>query len=63
MPHSGKVYERNFGGSLMSSKIKTMTVITLTALAVLASGCNTIQGVGDDIKSAGKKGEEVIKDK
>jgi predicted small secreted protein len=45
----------------MQSKIKTATIITLTALAVLASGCNTVQGVGDDLKSAGKKGEEVIK--
>ncbi len=33
-----------------------------TALMSLAA-CNTVQGVGKDIQSVGKKGEEVIKGK
>jgi predicted small secreted protein len=35
-------------------------LIVLASLALAA--CNTVQGVGKDISSVGKKGEEVIKD-
>ena len=48
----------------MSNKLRNTTVITLTALtalAVLASGCQTVQGVGKDIQTVGKKAEEVVK--
>lgn len=29
--------------------------------ALCLMGCNTVQGVGQDLESAGKKGEELIK--
>ena len=45
----------------MKNSIKTAAIFTLTALAVLASGCQTLRGVGKDIESVGKKAEEVIK--
>ncbi len=37
---------------------------TASAAAVLLAmaACNTVQGVGEDIQSVGKKGEEVLKD-
>jgi len=44
----------------MDIKIKTLAITAITALAFAVSGCNTVQGVGDDLKSAGKKGEEVL---
>ena len=46
----------------MDTKVKTLAITAITTVAFALSGCNTVQGVGDDIKSAGKKGEEVIKD-
>lgn len=33
---------------------------TLLLLALSLMACNTVQGVGRDIESVGKKGEEVI---
>ena len=37
---------------------------TAASLAILLAiaACNTVQGVGEDISSVGKKGEEVLKD-
>lgn len=39
-------------------------VRTAAALAFLlaVAACNTVQGVGEDISSVGKKGEEILKD-
>ncbi|MEM7690257.1 MAG: Entericidin EcnA/B family protein [Pseudomonadota bacterium] len=34
----------------------------LTTLLLGAAACNTVQGLGEDIQSVGKKGEEVIND-
>jgi len=44
----------------MKSNIKTLAFTAITALAFAVGGCNTVQGVGEDLQSAGKKGEEVI---
>lgn len=38
--------------------IKPKIVCALFAVSVLATGCNTINGVGQDIESAGKKTSE-----
>ncbi|NNC36542.1 MAG: hypothetical protein HKO02_03725 [Hyphomonadaceae bacterium] len=46
----------------MKTNFKKLTIAAIATVAFALSGCNTVQGVGDDIKSAGKKGEEVIKD-
>lgn len=45
----------------MNSKLKTCTAFTLTLFAVLASGCNTIEGAGEDLESAGDKAEEITR--
>jgi predicted small secreted protein len=37
-----------------------MRIFIVLCALVLAS-CNTVQGLGQDLESAGKKGEEVIK--
>lgn len=34
--------------------MKTFTAVLFTALALLASGCNTIQGAGKDVKATGQ---------
>lgn len=39
---------------------KTMIALTLTAAALSASACNTVKGVGEDIKSVGEAGERAI---
>jgi predicted small secreted protein len=39
------------------------TVVAATIAAGALSACNTVEGVGKDIKNAGKKVEEVAKDK
>jgi len=39
---------------------KTAFSITLATLAIAATGCNTVQGLGRDIESVGREGEEVI---
>ena len=41
----------------------TRTIIltaALGALTITTAGCNTVQGMGRDIESVGRKGEEVI---
>lgn len=45
----------------MNNKFKSATIVTLTVLAVMASGCQTVQGAGKDIQTVGKKAEEVIR--
>lgn len=38
---------------------KRITAFILCAFAFTASACNTIEGVGQDLESAGDKAEEV----
>ncbi|MBV7264726.1 entericidin A/B family lipoprotein [Erythrobacter ani] len=42
--------------------MKNRITRTLTITAILASiaGCNTVQGLGEDISSVGRAGEEAI---
>ena len=37
-----------------------MTAAALAALALTAAACNTVDGIGDDIKSVGQAGERAI---
>jgi predicted small secreted protein len=39
------------------------TLVTLFAAAWLAAGCNTLEGVGKDVKKAGSAIEEAAKKK
>ncbi len=39
------------------------TLIALIAAAWLLAGCNTIEGIGKDVKAAGEKVEEAAKKK
>ncbi len=39
---------------------KTIFVSALAALTLSATACNTVQGLGRDIESVGREGEEVI---
>ncbi|MEX6722935.1 entericidin A/B family lipoprotein [Parapedomonas caeni] len=41
---------------------KTIVTLMLTAVALSAAACNTVQGVGKDIESVGRKGEQVLDD-
>ena len=48
------------------ASIKTFTrlfaVLGVMAFAVPMSGCNTVQGAGEDLESVGEAGEEAIND-
>lgn len=37
-----------------------LTAAALAALMLTASACNTVKGVGEDIKSVGRAGERAI---
>lgn len=37
-------------------------LLALAALSMGVAACNTVQGLGQDIESVGRKGEEVISD-
>lgn len=39
---------------------KTLITTALAALALTSAACNTVKGLGEDIKSVGETGEEVI---
>ena len=39
---------------------KTIFATALAALTLSSAACNTIQGLGRDIESVGREGEEVI---
>ncbi len=39
---------------------KTIIVAALAALSLSATACNTVEGVGEDIKSVGRAGERAI---
>ena len=38
---------------------KTSVILALT-LSVVVAGCNTVKGLGEDVKSVGKAGERAI---
>ncbi len=42
---------------------RALALVTLAALSLGVSACNTVQGLGQDIESVGKKGDEVINGK
>jgi|GEM_PF-2496403 len=48
---------------MTQSKLKRATAFALTAAALLATACNTVQGVGQDLESAGEKAGEITKKK
>lgn len=37
-----------------------VTAVALAALALTAAACNTVDGLGDDIKSVGQAGKRAI---
>jgi entericidin B len=37
-----------------------LAAATLAALALTSAGCNTVEGVGEDIKSVGRAGKRAI---
>ncbi|NJO13969.1 MAG: Entericidin EcnA/B family protein [Rhizobiales bacterium] len=39
---------------------KTIFAAALAAITLSSAACNTVQGVGDDIKSVGRAGERAI---
>jgi predicted small secreted protein len=39
---------------------KTILIAALAALSLSATACNTVKGVGEDIKSVGRAGERAI---
>lgn len=39
---------------------KTFIIAALAAMALGATACNTVKGVGEDIKSVGRAGERAI---
>lgn len=41
---------------------KTILVAAMAAITLATSACNTVKGLGEDIKSVGETGEEVIND-
>ncbi|MEM6267155.1 MAG: Entericidin EcnA/B family protein [Pseudomonadota bacterium] len=41
---------------------KTLITAALGALCLSSTACNTVKGIGEDIKSVGETGEEVIND-
>jgi predicted small secreted protein len=48
---------------MKNSLMKKATLIIVTGLTFMASACNTIEGVGKDLESAGDKAQEVTKKK
>lgn len=39
---------------------KTIIVAALAAITLTTAACNTVEGVGEDIKSVGRAGERAI---
>lgn len=51
-----------FGGIPMKAQIRWVSMFMLCAMAALAfAGCNTVHGMGTDIKKGGEKIEDVAK--
>jgi len=45
----------------MKNLLKTATIGLFTAVALLTTACNTVQGVGQDIESTGKAIDKAAK--
>ncbi|MBD2842364.1 entericidin A/B family lipoprotein [Erythrobacter rubeus] len=41
-------------------KNRIARALTITAILAAVAGCNTVQGLGEDISSVGRAGEEAI---
>jgi entericidin B len=39
---------------------KTLIAVALAALTLTGTACNTVDGIGDDIKSVGRAGKRAI---
>ncbi len=39
---------------------KTLIAVALAALTITTAACNTVEGVGEDIKSVGRAGKRAI---
>ncbi len=39
---------------------KTFAALALSAMALTATACNTVEGIGEDVESVGKAGERAI---
>jgi entericidin B len=39
---------------------KTLIIAALAALSLTSTACNTVDGIGDDIKSVGRAGKRAI---
>ena len=50
-----------WGPDMKNSLTNKAALIIVTGLTFMASACNTIEGVGKDLESAGDKAEEVTK--
>jgi predicted small secreted protein len=48
---------------MKNSLTKKAALIIVTGFTFMASACNTIEGVGEDLESAGDKAQEVTKKK
>ena len=46
---------------MKNSTSKKITAVIITGFTLLGAACNTIEGVGQDLESAGDKAEEVTK--
>lgn len=43
------------------TRSRKLTALVLSGLALMASACNTVEGVGQDLESAGDKAEEITR--
>lgn len=43
--------------------LSTLAVLTFVGAVVITTGCQTVKGVGDDVKNAGEAGERAINGK
>lgn len=46
---------------MKNSTSKKITAFIITGFTLLGAACNTIEGVGQDLESAGDKAEEVTR--
>lgn len=54
---------RNDGSKWSSVMNKFVAAVVLACVAFGATACNTVKGLGRDIESVGRTGEDVIKGK
>lgn len=46
---------------MKNSTSKKITAVIITSFTLLGAACNTIEGVGQDLESAGDKAEEITR--